>query len=211
MYRSACTHFSGMKKVTIEGGGMRISKIAALLVLMALSPASVFAAINATASYTSQQLDATHWRYSMTLNNTGTTNISTYWFGWVIFPPIYDLLPSIPTNVQSPAGWNGAGLNDSIYGGYSAEWTTTTSPLAAGSSLSGFTFDSTDSPTVMSNLSPVFGAYRSDVSWVYIGPSQGDPGLRIQPTQLVPEPTIGLLLPATIFIARRKRSQLRIT
>jgi hypothetical protein len=190
---------------------MRISRIAALVFGAILAPASVLAAINATASYTSQQLDASHWRYSVTLNNTGSTNIGTYWFGWVVFPPIYDLLPSIPTNVQSPAGWTGAGLNDSFYGGYSAEWTTSTSPLAPGASLGGFTFDSADSPTVMANTSPVFSLYRTDTSWVYVGPSQGDPGLRFQPTQIVPEPIVALLLPAMLLLRRRQRKAVRHT
>src|SRR6476660_2816765 len=120
-----------------------------ILLLVCLGSQTASAAINASASYTTQQLSPSSWRYSVTLQNTGNTNISTYWFGWVVFPPIYDLLPHIPTNVQAPAGWAGAGLNDSIYGGYSAEWTTSTSPLGPGQSLSGFKFDSIDPPEVM--------------------------------------------------------------
>jgi hypothetical protein len=186
---------------------MRGRFISAFIVLssaMIVAPIAS-AAIGASASYTTQQLTQTSWRYSVTLQNTGTTPISTYWYGWVVFPPIYDLLPHIPTNVQHPAGWTGVGLNDSIYGGYSAEWTTNTSPVLPGNSLGGFTFDSTDSPAVMSSNSPVFSPYKSDTSWVYIGPSQGDAGLRIQPTQLTPEPTLALLLPGLLLMRRSRR------
>jgi hypothetical protein len=169
-----------------------------------LAPAA-HAAITASATYTGNQISPGIYEYSITLQNTDTTNIGTFWFGWVVFPPIYDLLPTIPTNVSSPAGWSGAGLNDSIYGGYSAEWTTTTSPLGPGQTLSGFKFDSPDSPTVMSNISPVFPLFRSDTSWVYIGASQGDPGFRFQPTQFVPEPGGACVLLGSILLIQRRR------
>jgi len=181
----------------------------AMIGVIALSQNAARAAINASISYTSQQVGPGSYKYSATLTNTGTTNIGTFWFGWVVYPPVYDLLPNLPTNVIAPAGWTGAGLNDSFYGGYSTEWTTTTSPLAPGQSLSGFTFVSPDSPTVMSSTSTVFGLFRADTSWVYVGASQapGDPGLRIQATQIVPEPSTGALVAAVLFpLLRRRRS-----
>src|SRR5262245_21236438 len=91
--------------------------LATILSAIILTGTQADGAISASASYTYQQLNATTDRYSVTLENTGDTNISTFWFGWVVFPPIYDLLPNLPTNVQAPAGWAGAGLNDSLYGG----------------------------------------------------------------------------------------------
>jgi hypothetical protein len=193
----------------MEEGDMRsilfVLVAIAILVLSLAPPAH--AAITASASYTGNQISPGVYEYSITLQNTGTTNIGTFWFGWVVFPPIYDLLPTIPTNVSSPAGRSGAGMNDSIYGGYSAEWTTTTSPLGPGQTLSGFKFDSPDSPTVMSNISPVFPLFRSDTSWVYIGASQGDPGFRFQPTQFVPEPgAAGALLSSVVLLMRRRRA-----
>src|SRR5262249_39462050 len=87
----------------------------AFLMLGLMLPAN--AAITASATYTGNQISPGIYEYSITLQNTGTTNIGTFWFGWIVYPPIYDLLPSIPQNVSSPPGWTGAGLNDSIYGG----------------------------------------------------------------------------------------------
>ena len=165
------------------------------------------AQISASATYTPQQLGPNLWRYSLTLNNNGSTNIGTLWFGWIVYPPIYDLLPNVPTNVQAPSGWSGAGLNDSIYGGYSVEWTTAGSPLAAHSSLSGFSFDSPDPPSLMTSTSPVFPIVRSDTSWVYIGASQGDPGFQFTPVQNLPEPASAALLalPTLALLRRRRR------
>jgi hypothetical protein len=179
-------------------------------IALALSAALLFpcggasAAISASASYTSQQVTPGVYRYSVTLHNTGTTNIGTFWFGWVVFPPIYDLLPSLPSNVQSPAGWSGGGLNDSIYGGYSTEWIAST-PLAPGQTLGGFTFDSVDSPSVLSGISPIFPLYTADTSWVYIGASQGDQGFRFQPLQQIPEPASLLLFGPLLLLGRAKR------
>jgi hypothetical protein len=190
----------------------RFSKVAVVMSAVVgaamLSPSAAHAAINASISYTAQKVNAGYYQYSATLTNTGDTNIGTFWFGWVVYPPIYDLLPSLPINVAAPAGWTGAGLNDSFYGGYSAEWTTPTSPLPPGQSLSGFTFLSTDSPALMANTSPVFGLFRADTSWVYVGASQADPGLRVQPTQIVPEPMTGALS-ATLLLPLLMRPRSR--
>src|SRR5438046_212869 len=139
---------SGIRSVCgTEDGEMQkfcVASCAIGFVLLGLGRAS-HAAITASASYTGNQISPGVYEYSITLQNTGTTNIGTFWFGWVVFPPIYDLLPHIPQSVSSPAGWTGAGLNDSIYGGYSAEWTSTTSPLLAAPTLSGFKVDPLDS------------------------------------------------------------------
>jgi hypothetical protein len=190
-----------------EDGEMRFICIVfcAVAFLMLGFARTAHAAITASASYTGNQISPGVFEYSITLQNTGTTNIGTFWFGWVVYPPIYDLLPNIPTNVSSPAGWAGQGLNDSIYGGYSAEWTTTTSPLGPGQLLSGFKFDSIDPPEVMRDISPVFPVFRADTSWVYIGLSQGDPGFRFQPTQFVPEPGAGCALITSVALLMRRR------
>jgi hypothetical protein len=154
------------------------------------------------------------YTYNVSLTNTGDTNISTYWFGWIDFnyPPyydyIYDLLTALPTNVKTPigSGWQGHALNDSPFGGYSVEFNTFTAPLAPGHTLSGLTFDSTDTPDHMSGPSDYYyGYYSSDTSYVYIGASQADAGALIQPVQKVPEPTMGLFGVACGTLLLRQR------
>src|SRR4051812_29291860 len=43
------------------------------------------------------------FHYDITVTDTGTTNIGTFWFSWVreVFFP-----PPVPTAVSSPAGWS---------------------------------------------------------------------------------------------------------
>src|ERR1700753_1111245 len=54
----------------------------------------------ATLSFT--QINTTTYHYKITLNNTGTTNVGTFWFAWV---PGEDFMPTSPTNISSPPSW----------------------------------------------------------------------------------------------------------
>ena len=181
---------------------------AATVLGVTLGAASARGGLAAVGTMTLDSVDnasPTPYHYSVSIQNTGTTNISTYWFGWI---PGYDFMAHDPVNVQSPAGWIGAGLNDSIYGGYSLEVTTTTAPIAPGQTLSGFSFDSADSPADLTAPSYYFGSfYPNNTSYVYVGASQapGDPGAVFQTAVLTPEPgTVALLFPALILFRRRK-------
>ena len=108
---------------------------------LALSGSACFAAgISASATLTDTQPTPGVWNYSMTLNNTGTTSVGTFWFAWV---PGAGFLTTMPSSISSPAGWTEINTN----AGDAIQWTTTSSLLAAGQSLSGFNFTSTESPT----------------------------------------------------------------
>src|SRR5437868_5759435 len=131
--------------------------------VLAFSPSISLAAISASATVSSQQLGPNSYEYSLVLNNTGTTPISTFWFAW---EPFYDYLPSNPSSASAPAGWVGSPVADGFYGGYSVEWTTTTSPLAAGDSMSGFKFVTSDPPSVINGISPIFPNRPVETSWV---------------------------------------------
>ena len=172
---------------------------------------SLASAQTATATISSQQLSANNFKYTLSLTNTGTTNISTFWFGWVDYANVvvYDLLPDPANTVVSPTNWVGGGVNDSIYGGDSVEWYTGT-PLTPGSTVSGFSFDSPDSPATIQGTSPEFGLYPTLESEVYVGEavgssSQTDPGFIFGPTVLTPEPCMVLLAAPALLLMRRKR------
>ena len=107
---------------------------------------SLWAAVADAQSPTANaQLTATGTNaYSMTLNNTGTTEVGTFWYSWL--PPCQNFMSVLPTNITSPAGWTSSITNNgSMMDGFGILWFATSplSNLAAGSSLSGFSFDST--------------------------------------------------------------------
>lgn len=180
--------------------------IAAFAVVV-LWRSAAMAATSASGSLSSQQLGPNSYEYSLTLQNTGTTPIKTFWFGWIVYLGAYpyDLLPSAPTTVVSPSGWNGAALlNDGGFspGKYGIEWTSATG-LAAGAALSGFKFDSPDDPTTVGTQTG-FAGYPIRESWVYQGPSQSDAGFEFTPGVVVPEPGVALLVPVGLLVRRRR-------
>jgi hypothetical protein len=165
------------------------------------------ASILATATFTDTMPAPGTWEYNITLNNTGTTTIGTFWFSWI---PGAGFMTAAPTNIQSPAGWNPILTNSNM----SIQWTTTASLLAPGDSLSGFLFDSTLSPDQL--VAPVgqgLGAGDpTSTAFVYIAAPLADPGDQLVVAQAVtatPEPSAGLLVGlgiAGVAFLRRKLS-----
>jgi|SRR5581483_6051467 len=187
--------------------------LAIVLCLLASQP--VFAAIGAKATITSEQpIAGGKYEYTMSLQNTGDVPISTFWFGWVIYdyPPyytyVYDLLPHPASNVQSPGGWFGSGAQDGIIGGYySVEWYTG-SPLQPGNSVSGFKFDTLDTPDIIKGPSYYGPPVLESMVYQNVYSTTSTSGASIEFTPDVapaPEPAlVGLLLPGMLLI-RRKR------
>jgi hypothetical protein len=179
----------------------RIGVITALALLGFALRSPAYGGISATSTISSVALSASSFEYSLTLTNTGTTPIGTFWFAW---EPLYNLLPTAPTSVSSPAGWNGAPGSD-FYGVPfgSVQWIATT-PLQPGNTISGFKFDSPDSPNTLSANS-IYGP-KIEFSYVYIGAPETDPGAFLTPTAPTPEPgTLALLMLPAAFVLRRKR------
>jgi hypothetical protein len=131
---------------------------------------SVCAALLATAEITAQQIDANTYQYDVTLNDTGTTNIATFWYAWV---PGKGFLASQPTNIQGPAGWT-----DIVTETYAIQWVNSSSPLTAGNSLTGFQFDSPDTPSQVFGLSQAFPTTLVGTSFVYAGAPLSTPSLQ---------------------------------
>src|SRR5271165_667382 len=101
------------------------------------------AATEAQTPMANAQLSATGSdAYSITLTNAGTTTIGTFWYAWL---PAEDFIALTPTNVTSPAGWNATITGGGSGDGYAIEWLAASPAnyLAAGNSLSSFSFDST--------------------------------------------------------------------
>src|SRR5258706_1395195 len=128
-------------------------RFCAPLFVLLVCQSFALAATSASATISSQQLGPNSYEYSLLLNNTGTTPISTFWFAW---EPFYDYLPSNPSSAAGPSGWTGSPVADGFYGGYSLERTTTTSPLPPGPSLCGFQIFPSDPPAGINRILPQF-------------------------------------------------------
>jgi len=148
----------------------------------------------ATATISTNQTSAP-FNYSLTLHNTGTTNIGSFWLGWI---PGEDFLPTTPTNILKPSGWsatlNGGGVGD----GHSIEFIDGGAPLAPGASLSGFGFTTNDTPAQLAGKSPFFPSTSVTTSFVYGGAPLSGTGFQFT-ASVVPEPSAFLLAVAALF------------
>jgi len=118
-----------------------------LLVLVAAFAVTAHADILATATYTDSQVSPGVYDYSLTLNNTGTTTIGTFWFSWI---PGAGFLSATPTDITSPTGWTEITTNANK----AIQWKTTTDLLNPGDSLTGFSFESTETPVQLLGFVP---------------------------------------------------------
>ena len=203
---------SGPAALRLKAGLPRLAaSIATLLITLGTAYVTHAQGYVVDAQISGQPAGDGSYNYTINLNNniSSLNPIGTFWFGWVPDYLGYDLLPSFPSNVQTPDGW-GYNINyGSGYGyypdGYSIEFYANDAPLAPGSSLT-FAFNSTDSPSDINGTSPFLGIPAS-TSYVYSGYAFSDGGAEISLTP-VPEPSsISLLMAgAAILIWTGRRS-----
>jgi hypothetical protein len=161
--------------------------------------------LDASATFTDTVVSPGVYQYDITLNNTGTTTIGTFWFSWV---PGFAFMSTAPTDIIDPSGWTDMTTN----GGAAIQWVDTGTLLGAGMSLSGFEFESTLTPAELEAASSAIPADPVATSFVYIGAPFGDPGLQlvVTPAQgTVPEPATFLITGLGIGCAVFGRKVLR--
>jgi hypothetical protein len=158
----------------------------------------------ATATYTDTMISPGEFQYNITLNNTGSVPIGVYWFSWVPGAGFLSPAPD-PTKFMSPPGWTPNPTNN----GAAIMWMSSSSWLAAGGKLTGFSFDSTETPAELAGKFMGMGTGAGDpitTSYVYTQlpnpitlPSLTADGTQFvttaaTTTRAVPEPaTLGLL------------------
>jgi Hint domain len=133
---------------------------------------------SASATISATQLDATHWQYSLSLTDTGTTTIGTFWFAWV---PGENFLTTPPSSVSNPAGWQDQVTTDFPGDGFGVQWTASlpSNALQPGDTLTGFSFTSTDAPSAVIGTSAVHPTFSVETAFIYSGAPFSDPGVQI--------------------------------
>ena len=154
--------------------------IALAIDLLCWIPQSALAAETASAVMLYHQVNPTTLRFNIDLKDTGTTSIGTLWYAWV---PGEDFLGQAPTNIQSPSGWTAnithAGAND----GFAVQWIAGSgAQFGAGQTLTGFSFDTSDTATQLSGNSPIFPSTPIGTTFIYSGQPFSDAGDQISVT-----------------------------
>jgi hypothetical protein len=151
------------------------------LLCLAATPASAQLAATATISAVP---NGPNFDYTISLTNTGTSNIGTFWFGWTPpgMPFEYDFLPFAPSSISEPTGWTGPAPFG--FPGYSIEYYNVSGSLIAPGQIGTFHFSSHDSPTTLQGSSIGFPI---TTSFIYSGLPESGPTARVNPV-FVPEP-----------------------
>lgn len=168
--------------------GRRKSSLA-VIALLCIAVAPAFAQLEATATISAIP-DGANFDYTITLTNTGDSDIGTFWFAWTPpdMPAEYDFLPSAPFAINQPTGW--FGNSSAGFPGYSIEYYNYTGSLIAPGDTGVFQFSSPDSPSTLQEST--FG-FPNTTSFIYADqPEVGDTA-RVDPV-FVPEPSTYSLL-----------------
>ena len=93
----------------------------------------------ATATISGSEISPGEFQYSLTLNDTGTTTLGTFWFAWI---PGDNFMAVSPTSITSPTGWKELVTSGGPSGGSAIQWTAKTpaDDLGAGGFFVGLYF-----------------------------------------------------------------------
>lgn len=182
---------------------MRFLNIALATAFCALLANPASADLLATATISDSQIGPSEYQYDLTLNDVGTTPIGTFWFAWV---PGLNFMSATPTSVTSPSGWTD---HLTTGPGTAIQWLAGSNTLAAGGSLTGFSFDSTETPAQLAGFAaPPNQTFPVTTSTVYSGAPFSDGGFQFVPS-VVPLPdTFSLLalgVAGSVLFARRMK------
>jgi hypothetical protein len=178
---------------------MKIHRVLLAIAACALGAVPAWAANpTATATYTDTLISPGVYQYDITVNNTGTGSIGVYWFSWV---PGAGFLSTTPTNVMSPTGWTDQMTN----GGAAILFMSSSNMLAGGGTLTGFSFDSTETPAEIA-ATVMGGPHSGDrITTSYVYAQLPNPitleTLTAQGTRFVTQPApTGVPEPATLSL-----------
>jgi len=184
--------------------------LAAACIVLAAAPASA-ANITASATLTSAP-NGSNFDYTITLNNSSTSDasIGTFWYAWV---PGKDFLATSPTAIVSPTGWTAlvTHVPNVPTNGFAIQWTTGAAVSPNNVAIGGskvFKFTSADTPAQIAGESIFYAGTPVGLSVVYPGAPFSDAGHNLV-AQSVPEPSSAALgalgLISALGLAARRR------
>lgn len=149
----------------------------AVMALLCIAMSHAFGQLAGTATIFATP-DGGNFDYTISLKNTGSTNIGTFWFGWTPpgMPTEYDFLPSQPLSTNQPTGWVVGPFAGSP--GYSIEFNNSTGSLIPPGQTATFHFTSPDSPATLQGST--FG-FHDTTSFIYEGDPEVGPTARVNP------------------------------
>jgi hypothetical protein len=144
----------------------------------------------ATESLVAQKIATGDYKYTITLKDTGTTTIGTFWFSWIA-SPFEDFMPVKPLSVALPAGWTDNITNTGSTDGYAIEWFASSSSkdLQPGQSKV-FHFHSSATPKEIFGKSKFYPTELVTTSFVYEGMPFSDAGYEFHSSsnKVIPPP-----------------------
>ena len=185
-------------------------RVCTLIASLIIGCISLNAAETATATISGTKSGSVY-NYDITVTDTGTTSVGTFWFSWL---PGEGFLPAAPTNITGPTGWATAITNGGLPAdGFSVRWVAGAgSALDPGDSMSGFDFTSTLSPADLGGISAIHTGTPILTSFIYSGGPFSDAGATVLVTEAAattPEPgtssLVGIALASLAFLKRRTR------
>jgi hypothetical protein len=201
------THRSSLFALAARSGRARTVWRKSTLIVMTLlciAFARAFGELAATATISAIPNGA-NFDYIISLTNTGTVDIGTFWFAWTPpgMPVEYDLLPSEPFSISQPTGWLGPASQG--FPGFSIEYYNHGGNAIAPKETATFGFTSPDSPKILQGST--FG-FPNTTSFIYQGAPEVGATARVNPI-FVPEPSTCALLAAGCagLLALRRRKQ----
>ncbi len=193
--------------VPITRSGMRALAAAAAIGLIAVSGPHASAALAPTASGTGLETASGALNtYALTLTDSASSPspIGSVWEAWI---PGKFYMTSAPSSITAPTGWTSNLTSGG--GGFGIQWVASSAAfdVPIGGSLSGFGFQTPDSPTSIFGNSSVVPGTPTLTSVAYDAGLFSDSGTTFAFTQsAVPEPvSLALLTPAALLLRRRAR------
>ncbi len=119
--------------------------------------------------------DGSKFKYTITVSDTGTTPINTFWYAWT--PTQGQTIPATLTPGTAPFGWTALQSADGI------QWNTTAYPITVGESAATFTFDTSAAPAVVE-------AAGNNIGYVYSGAAEATAGGVVTPAVVTPTPPV---------------------